>query len=52
MMGFLQEIQGFGSLVPVYQSRHKDSTLVAVLHFENAGNDKNWAAAANITLES
>ena len=39
-------------LVPVYQSRQQNRELVAVLQFEDAGGDDNWAAAASIFLQT
>lgn len=49
--GWTEERRGTSELVPIYQLRQKGSSMVAVLHFANAGQDPTWATAANIVLE-
>ena len=43
--------QGLHGLVPVYQSRRKDTSPVAALHFDVADRESSWTSTASIFLE-
>ena len=45
------EDKGLGTCVPVYHSRRKGKTLVAVLDFFDSCSEQSWARAASIILE-
>jgi hypothetical protein len=43
--------KGLQGLVPVYQSRRKDTSLVVALHFDEASSGSTWTSTACILLE-